>query len=260
MTHNVVDLEESTVEDSTDDEVLQETDAPNLESELQETQAEQEQSEAKFRGMNPDQLWDSYQNLERKMSQQGQELGQIRQLADTLIQSQAKSSENEEEIDFFDEPSAAVRREIESNPRLKSLEEQAMRMQAMSARSELLRRHNDYEEIDKSPEFAKWLESSKARQKLYLDASQNLDVDIADELMSMFKDSKARQSTEAEKLDSERKETLKSVKSESGSSSSAATKKIFRRADLLKLQIQDPDRYDQMQDEIMLAYQEGRVK
>ena len=259
MTHKVVDLEESTVEDSTDDEVQQETDeAPNLESELQETQAEQEQSEAKFRGMDPDQLWDSYQNLERKMSQQGQELGQIRQLADTLIQSQARPKE--EEIDFFDDPSAAVRREIESNSYLKSIEEQAKRMQAMSARSELLRRHNDYEEIDKSPEFSKWLESSKARQKLYLDASQNLDVDIADELMSMFKDSKARQSTEAEKLDSERKETLKSVKSESGTSGSAATKKIFRRADLLKLQIQDPDRYDQMQDEILLAYAEGRVK
>jgi hypothetical protein len=38
------------------------------------------------------------------------------------------------------------------------------------------------------------------------------------------------------------------------------TKKVYRRADLIKMKMQDPNRYMAMQDEIMAAYQEGRVK
>jgi hypothetical protein len=37
-------------------------------------------------------------------------------------------------------------------------------------------------------------------------------------------------------------------------------KKIYRRADLIRLKMTDPNRYDALSDEIMAAYQEGRVK
>jgi hypothetical protein len=37
------------------------------------------------------------------------------------------------------------------------------------------------------------------------------------------------------------------------------SKKSYRRADLIRLQIEDPDRYQQLQPEIMAAYAEGRV-
>jgi hypothetical protein len=35
---------------------------------------------------------------------------------------------------------------------------------------------------------------------------------------------------------------------------------VYRRADLIKLRMTDPDRYMQLSDEIMQAYAEGRVK
>jgi hypothetical protein len=38
------------------------------------------------------------------------------------------------------------------------------------------------------------------------------------------------------------------------------SRKVYRRADLIKLRMTDPDRYMQMSDEIMQAYSEGRVK
>jgi hypothetical protein len=39
-----------------------------------------------------------------------------------------------------------------------------------------------------------------------------------------------------------------------------SSRKVYRRADLIKLRMTDPDRYEQMSDEIMAAYAEGRVK
>jgi hypothetical protein len=39
-----------------------------------------------------------------------------------------------------------------------------------------------------------------------------------------------------------------------------ATKRIYRRADLIRLKMNDPARYEALQPEIMAAYQEGRVK
>jgi hypothetical protein len=35
---------------------------------------------------------------------------------------------------------------------------------------------------------------------------------------------------------------------------------VYRRADLIRLKMQDPNRYDALSDEIMQAYQEGRVR
>jgi len=37
-------------------------------------------------------------------------------------------------------------------------------------------------------------------------------------------------------------------------------KKIYRRADLINLQVSDPNRYASLADEIHSAYAEGRVK
>ena len=42
--------------------------------------------------------------------------------------------------------------------------------------------------------------------------------------------------------------------------SGESTRKIYRRADLIKLRMTDPDRYMSLQDEILAAYNEGRVK
>ena len=39
-----------------------------------------------------------------------------------------------------------------------------------------------------------------------------------------------------------------------------STKPIYRRADLIRLRMQDPVRYDSMADDILQAYAEGRVR
>ena len=43
-------------------------------------------------------------------------------------------------------------------------------------------------------------------------------------------------------------------------SSEAPSRKIYRRADIIKLMQTDPDRYQQLAPEIRQAYSEGRVR
>jgi len=62
------------------------------------------------------------------------------------------------------------------------------------------------------------------------------------------------------KADSEaRTKTLKAAGVQQGGSGETS-KPIYRRTDLIRLRMQDPERYNNMQDDIMQAYSEGRVK
>ena len=42
--------------------------------------------------------------------------------------------------------------------------------------------------------------------------------------------------------------------------SGESSKRVYRRADLIRLKMTDPGRYETLSDEIMQAYSEGRVR
>ena len=56
------------------------------------------------------------------------------------------------------------------------------------------------------------------------------------------------------------KKALRQTVSETRSTQSVGGKKMYRRADLINLQVTDPRRYESLADEIQSAYAEGRVK
>jgi hypothetical protein len=96
---------------------------------------------------------------------------------------------------------------------------------------------------------------------LFFRADKQFDFDAADELLSTWKDRQgvAKQTVNAEKQ--ARSQAIKSASTAvSGGSDEAPSKKIYRRADIIRLMQTDPDKYDSMQPEIMAAYAEGRVK
>ena len=63
----------------------------------------------------------------------------------------------------------------------------------------------------------------------------------------------------AEKV--KREKVLRKTTSETRSSGdSVGGKKVYRRADLINLQVTDPNRYASLADEIQSAYAEGRIK
>jgi len=116
-------------------------------------------------------------------------------------------------------------------------------------------------EILADSKFVDWVQESSFRTKLLQQADRNFDYEAADEIFSLWKD---RQSLIGQTVNAEKSSRSASIKSAStgGAAGTAETKskKVFRRADIIKLMKTDPNRYAALSDEIMLAYQEGRVK
>ena len=97
---------------------------------------------------------------------------------------------------------------------------------------------------------------------MYVNA-HNYDIDSARELIGNWKErSLINNTSEAEAAkQTKRDQALKAGKGVSRTSSeSTAGKKIYRRADLIRLRTNDPSRYEDLQGEILQAYADGRVK
>jgi len=219
-----------------------------------------------FKGMSVAELAKIAQHARREMGRQGNELGEIRKLADELIKSQLKPKQPEpepvKEVDFFENPQEAIRRAVETNPRVVAAEQYAIQAQKMQAQQKLAQLHPDFPQIVQDAEFAKWIGESKKRVQMFREA-EAYDVDSADELLSTFK--QLRQ-IRAEKPVAEvpaeekasRTKTLQSASVDTGGSGESS-KKVYRRADLIRLKMRDPAKYEDMSDEILKAYSEGRV-
>lgn len=213
----------------------------------------------KYRGKSVDDIVRMHQEAEKLLGRQAGELGELRKWADTLIQANLKGEPQKEEPDFFVDPKAAVKKTLEDDPVLKSTLERTRQLEARLNLEALEKAHPDYEKVIQNPEFLEWIGSSKYRQQLFATANNNWDFDAANELFSTFK---AIHKTPEVKED--KKAAVKRGSVPSGGQSTdvdeGATRKIYRRADIIKLMQTDPKRYSVLQPEIMKAYQEGRVR
>ena len=109
--------------------------------------------------------------------------------------------------------------------------------------------------------FAEWIKGSKIRTQLFVQADQQYDYDAADELFSLWKEraSVAQQTVAVEKQ--ARKQQVKSASTGNArGTGQGSRKKVYRRADIIKLMKTDPDRYAALSEEIFQAYADGRVK
>lgn len=219
-----------------------------------------------FRGKSAAEIARIAQHARREMGRQANELGEVRKLADELLRSSlVKKPEPEEpkEVDFFENPQEAIRRAVETNPRVLAAEQYAIQSQRQQAQQAMMQKHPDVANVVQDPEFQQWISASKVRTKLFQQA-EAYDVDAADEILSTYKELRvakqqfaARQTSEA---DTKARDTaLRSAAVETGGSGES-TRKVYRRADLIRLKMTDPAKYESMNDEILTAYAEGRVK
>ena len=233
-----------------------------------EVQPESEEPELpdKFKGKSVTEIVSSYENLEKELGRKGQEIGELRQLTDQILKqqvtTQTETAEEEEEVDFFDDPNTAVSKAIENHPKFRQFEEQQKVQSAQATTRQLETAHPDYLEVVADPKFQEWVKESPIRTQLYVQA-HNYDLNSAMELMGNWKErSLITNTAKAEEQKAlKRSEALKTGKAVSGGSSeSTAGKKIYRRADLIRLKTTNPQRYEDLQDEILSAYADGRVK
>ncbi len=215
----------------------------------------------RHRGKSMKQIIEELEHANKSMGKYANELGEVRRLADELIKSQLKPNETQpaKEVDFFENPQEAIKKQIESNPEVQAAKQYAMQAKQAQAKAEFQRRHPDYENVIKDEDFGRWVMASKVRQSLWQQAVA-YDVDSADELFSTYKQLKTvKQVKLSEEEKVSRDKTLKAASVETGGSGESG-KKIYRRADLINLKLRDPRKFSAMQDEIDAAYREGRVK
>jgi hypothetical protein len=270
MSNIVVDPEEISA-----DVEEQNTVEPDETLELQEAETQEPAYEVpdKFSGKSVEDIVKSYQNLEQELGRKSQEIGELRNLSDSFLKaeisrngpqtSQAnENSNNETEDDFFEDPSKAVNSLIEKHPRFQEFQEFQAKQSQDSSKVQLEQTHPDYVDIVQDTGFQDWVEASKFRTNLFREAD-SYNYEAADELLTHWKERSIIDKTAEvkEKQAATRKKNLKTGKTESRSSSdSTAGKKTYRRADLIRLKQNDPNRYADLADEIFNAYAEGRVK
>ena len=220
----------------------------------------------KYKGKSVKEIVRMHQEAERAIGKQGSEVGELRRIVDDFVKAQTvtkqqQAPEVEEEVDFFTDPEKAIAKAISKHPKVQQAEQMALRTAQAEIIAALKTNHPDYTEIIKDASFAEWIGKSKVRQELFARADRNYDYDAANELLSTWKERKqvVAQSQAVEQV--QRKQAVKSASTGSSKGSGEpASKKTYRRSDIIELMQRDPDRYQALAPEIMQAYAEGRVK
>jgi hypothetical protein len=236
------------------------------EPQVEETPQEEEELPDKYKGKSTAEIVRMHQEAEKLLGKQSGEVGELRSVVDNYIQTQLDTNtpatqEPEEDIDFFSDPDKAVERAIKNHPSIKAAEAQTQQYKQQTAQSQLQQRHPDMQEILQDSKFVDWIKGSKIRTQLFAQADTQYDYEAADELFTIWKE---RQQTVAQTAVNEKASRKEAVKTASTGgakgSGETASKKVYRRSDIIKLMQTDPDRYLALSPEIERAYAEKRVR
>ena len=235
------------------------------EPQVEETPQEEEIPD-KYKGKSTAEIVRMHQEAEKLLGKQSGEVGELRSVVDNYIQTQLDTNtpatqEPEEDIDFFSDPDKAVERAIKNHPSIKAAEAQTQQYKQQTAQAQLQQRHPDMQEILQDGKFVDWIKGSKIRTQLFAQADTQYDYEAADELFTNWKERQQAVSQTVTQEKASRKEAVNTASTGGAKGSGeAASRKVYRRSDIIKLMQNDPDRYLSLSDEIMQAYAEGRVR
>lgn len=220
----------------------------------------------KYRGKSLEDIVTMHQEAEKLIGRQAQEVGEVRRLADELLKQQLSQKQTtqppvvENEVDFFEDPKLAVQKAVANHPDVVAAKQASQQLKQIQTQAMLNKKHPDFADIVRDGEFIEWVKASPMRLNIYAMADANYDFNAADELLSTFKQirtSKTQQTTDAGNV--VRKQNLTAAAVDVGGTGESS-KKTYRRADLIRLRMTDPARYEAMEPDIMAAYAEGRVR
>jgi len=217
----------------------------------------------KYRGKSIRDVVEMHQNLEKAYGRHNNELGELRQLTDQILKQQLESTAPKAtttELDpdsLLENPTEALNKAIDSNPTLASIQAKLIARERAEQLSAFKKVHPDAEQLVNDPRFVAWIKESPTRMNLFAQADQNYDYELASELLNVYK--QLEPNAGVERTSTARRQ-MTSPSKNAGQQNAGAKKQVFRRADLMRLKAEDPDRYERLQPQILQAYQEGRVK
>jgi hypothetical protein len=267
-------MSRATLIDERKEEELEATDQLDTQDTVEtpeEEQPQQPEVPEKYHGKSVEDLVQMHQELEKFSGKQSTEVGELRKVVDDYIQTQLSTQQapqqqqqqddNDDDVDFFVDPKTAVSRAIDNHPKIKEAQAYTQQYKQQATLAQLKSSHPEMEQILQDPKFAEWIKGSKVRTQLFVQADQAYDYDAAHELFSLWKDRNqvVQQTAQAEKA--ARKSQVKSANTGNArGTAEGSRRKVYRRADIIKLMRTDPERYQSMSDELLKAYSEGRVR
>jgi hypothetical protein len=218
----------------------------------------------KYSGKSLEDIVNMHQEAEKLIGRQAQEVGEVRKLADELLKQQLYKpqapAQEENEIDFFEDPKKAVRNAVDNHPDVLAAKQATQQFKQMQTQTALQKKHPDFAEVVQDGEFINWIKGSPYRLNMYAQADSNFDYGAADELLSTFKQIRGVKTQQARSEGTEvLKQNMRTAAVDTGGTGETS-RKVYRRADLIRLRMTDPSRYEALEPEIRQAYADGRVK
>ena len=239
-----------------------------VETPQEEEQPQEPEVPEKYQGKSVEELVQMHQELEKFSGKQSTEVGELRKVVDDYIQTQLSTQQapqqqqqidDDDDVDFFVDPKTAVSRAIDNHPKIKEAQAYTQQYKQQATLAQLKSSHPEMEQILQDPKFAEWIKGSKVRTQLFVQADQAYDYDAANELFSLWKE---RNQVVQQTAQAEREARKSSVKTASTGNArgtaEGSRRKVYRRADIIKLMRTDPERYQSMSDELLKAYAEGQ--
>ena len=265
-------MSRATLIDERKEEELEATDQLDTQDTVEtpkEEQPQQPEVPEKYQGKSVEDLVQMHQELEKFSGKQSTEVGELRKVVDDYIQTQLsvqqapqqQQQQDDDDVDFFVDPKTAVSRAIDNHPKIKEAQAYTQQYKQQATLAQLKSSHPEMEQILQDPKFAEWIKGSKVRTQLFVQADQAYDYDAAHELFSLWKERNqvVQQTAQAERA--ARKSQVKSANTGNArGTAEGSRRKVYRRADIIKLMRTDPERYQSMSDELLKAYSEGRVR
>lgn len=244
---------EAPIEDSTDDSVGED----DKDSVIPE----------KFKGKSFSDVIESYTQLEAEYGRRNSEIGELRKLTDQLLELKTSEKSKEEptakavDVDsLLENPSDAINSAVDSNPKLKAIEEKLLKEDREKQKAAFESKHPDWQTTMQTPEFLNWIAESPLRKRLFLEADRSYDYATGSEIFDMYEETrgKAIQTAVETRDESARTQAKKAVTEKSGSQEGKAKKK-FKRSEIVHMKLYNKAKFEAMKEEIMQAYADGNV-
>lgn len=225
----------------------------------------------RFAGKSSEDIMNSYANLEQKLSEQGQKMGDLRKSFDDYVVLQSQPSEPEpapEPVtadDLYEEPDNAIARVVqrETGDKLKELETELQAARRERAIATFERSHPEARETAQTAEFVEWVQASPYRVRL-AGKADSYDLDAAEELFGLYGDSTQAHETVEQRV--KRETDLRNASLETSGPEYSESEVQFSRAEVIdyKLRAKLGDREAQVwltknAEDIAIAYEEGNL-
>lgn len=228
----------------------------------------------KLRGKSAEDIAEMYLNLEKDHGRLRNELGENRQLVDRVLRLEenrqtAPTKQDEtfeiDPTDLLSDPVAALDKYFNKREQQIQSKYDSRINQLESTITQGRLKNQDFNQVINDPEFVEYVNASPIRGRLASVAVRDNDLAAVDDLISDWR-SHTGTTTEPSPKPQAREKALEAARRASLESSSPdgsrTSGKIYSRAAVMKMRLEDPEGYydASFQQDLLSAYSQGRVK